>query len=184
MPVKGTRTRAAIINEAGKLFSTKGYAATSLEEIGAQLGVSRGTVLFHFDTKLALLFAIVAPLQHDVEVMISEFEKHPIPLTGRQRRAFFSRYADILATHPYAMRLLVRDLSSITQLEVPPTGPAITLRLLALLEGPSPDAAMKLRTSAALGAILRPMAVPVVDMDEHARATLVSCALAAYSAKD
>src|SRR6185437_7507593 len=137
-----------------------------------------------FGTKLALLFAIVAPLQHDVEVMISEFAKHPIPLTGRQRRAFFSRYADILATHPYAMRLLVRDLSSITQLEVPPTGPAITLRLLALLEGPSPDAAMKLRTSAALGAILRPMAVPVVDMDEHARATLVSCALAAYSAKD
>ncbi len=182
--MKGPRTRAAIIREAGKLFSTKGYAATSLEEIGAQLGVSRGTVLFHFNTKLHLLFAIVEPLQSEVEAMVTEFEKHSIPLTGRQRRNFLSRYAEILATHPYAMRLLVRDLSSITQLEVPPTGPAITSRLMALLEGPEPDPALKLRTSAALGAILRPMAVPAVEMDEAARTTLVNCALAAYSAKD
>ncbi len=181
--MKGPRTRAAIIDEAGKLFSTKGYAATSLEEIGAQLGVSRGTVLFHFDTKLALLFAVVEPLQTDVEAMLTEFEKQPRPLTGRRRRVFLSRYAEILATHPYAMRLLVRDLSSITQLDVPATGPAITSRLMALLEGPDPDTALKLRTSAALGAILRPMAVPVVEMDEAARATLVNCALAAYSAK-
>lgn len=181
--MKGSRTRAAIINEAGKLFSTKGYAATSLEEIGAQLGVSRGTVLFHFDTKLALLFAVVEPLQTEVESMLTEFEKNSAPLTGRRRRAFLSRYAEILATHPYAMRLLVRDLSSITQLDVPPTGPAITARLMALLEGPDPDAEMMLRTSAALGAILRPMAVPAVEMDEAARTTLVNCALAAYSAK-
>ena len=39
--MKGPRTRAAIIDAAGSLFSTKGFAATSLEEIGAQLGVSR-----------------------------------------------------------------------------------------------------------------------------------------------
>jgi AcrR family transcriptional regulator len=183
MPVKGPRTRAAIMNAAGDLFSTKGYAATSLEEIGAQLGVSRGTVLFHFDTKLALLFAVVEPLQIEVEAMVAEFEKHSIPLKARQRRAFLSRYAEILATHPYAMRLLVRDLSSITQLQMPPSGPAITARLMALLGGPDPDTDMRLRTSAALGAILRPMAVPAVEIDASARATLVACALAAYSSK-
>lgn len=181
--MKGSRTRAAIINAAGLLFSTKGYAATSLEEIGAQLGVSRGTVLFHFDTKLALLFAVVEPLNTDVEVMVTEYEKHSAPLAARQRRAFLSRYAEILALHPYAMRLLVRDLSSITQLNMPVTGPAVTVRLMTLLEGPDPDVAMKLRTSAALGAILRPMAVPAVEMDAPARATLVQCALAAYSSK-
>ena len=181
--MKGPRTRAALINAAGSLFSTKGYAATSLEEIGAQLGVSRGTVLFHFETKLALLFAVVDPLYADVESMLTEFEKHPSPLAARQRRAFLARYCEILATHPYAMRLLVRDLSSITQLNVPPTGPAITSRLMALLQGPDPDRATKLHTSAALGAMLRPMAVPTVELDEDARAMLVECALAAYSAK-
>jgi AcrR family transcriptional regulator len=181
--VKGPRTRAAIIDAAGNLFSTKGYAATSLEEIGAQLGVSRGTVLFHFETKLALLFAVVAPLYADVEAMIVAFEKYPAPLPGRQRRAFLARYAEILSTHPYAMRLLVRDLSSITQLEVPVTGPAITDRLMKLLQGPEPDAALKLRTSAALGTILRPIAVPQVEIDDAARAVLVECALAAYSSK-
>jgi hypothetical protein len=81
------------------------------------------------------------------------------------------------------MRLLVRDLSSITQLEVPVTGPAITDRLMKLLQGPEPDAALKLRTSAALGTILRPIAVPQVEIDDAARAVLVECALAAYSSK-
>lgn len=181
--MKGPRTRAALITAAGSLFSTKGYAATSLEEIGAQLGVSRGTVLFHFDTKLALLFAVVGPLSHDIEALVAEFEKQPTPLAARQRRAFLSRYCDTLAAHPFATRLLVRDLSSITQLELPATGPGVTNRLLALLEGPDPDTAAKLHASAALGAILRPMTVPRVELDEDARATLVRCALAAYSAK-
>jgi AcrR family transcriptional regulator len=181
--MKGPRTRAALITAAGSSFSTKGYAATSLEEIGAQLGVSRGTVLFHFDTKLALLFAVVGPLSEEMQTLVSEFEKKPAPLAARQRRAFLSRYCDTLAAHPYAARLLVRDLSSITQLNIPATGPGITNRMLALLEGPDPDTSVRLRSSAALGAILRPMTVPPVDMDEAARATLVECALAAYSAK-
>jgi len=181
--VKGSRTRAALINSAGELFSTKGYAATSLEEIGAQLGVSRGTVLFHFDTKLALLFAVVGPLSDDIEAVITEFEKQPTPLAVRQRRAFLSRYCDTLAAHPYAARLLVRDLSALTHLNLPATGPGVTGRMLALLEGPDPDKSAKLRSSAALGAMLRPLTVPPVEMDEEARATLVECALAAYSAK-
>jgi AcrR family transcriptional regulator len=183
MPMKGPRTRASLISAAGSLFSTKGYAATSLEEIGAQLGVSRGTVLFHFDTKLALLFAVVGPLSEDIETVVSEFEKQPTPLAARQRRAFLSRYCDTLAAHPYAARLLVRDLSSITQLNVPATGPGVTGRLQALLEGPHPDTSAKLRSSAALGAILRPLTVPPAELDEDARATLVQCALGAYSAK-
>ncbi len=181
--MKGPRTRAALIDAAGNLFSTKGYAATSLEEIGAQLGVSRGTVLFHFDTKLALLFAVVGPLSEDIGVVLSEFEKQPTPLAARQRRAFLGRYCETLAAHPYATRLLVRDLSSITQLNLPATGPGVTSRMLALLEGPAPDTSAKLRASAALGAILRPMTVPPVELDDDARDLLVQCALAAYSAK-
>jgi AcrR family transcriptional regulator len=182
--MKGQRTRAALITSAGQLFSSRGYSATSLEEIGAQLGVSRGTVLFHFDTKLALLFAVVEPLYTEIDALVTEFEKQPTPLAVRQRRAFLTRYCEILATHPYAARLLVRDLSSITQLNVPATGPGVTHRLMALLEGPDPDTSLRLRTSAALGSIMRPMTVPVVELDEAARATLVQCALAAYAAKD
>ena len=115
--------------------------------------------------------------------MVTEFEKHPIPLKARQRRAFLSRYAEILATHPYAMRLLVRDLSSITQLSVPPSGPAITSRLMALLEGPDPD------TEQQLANLCRARRDPASDGGaggrdgRGARTTLVQCALAAYSSK-
>jgi AcrR family transcriptional regulator len=181
--MKGPRTRAALIQSAGSLFSTQGYAATSLEEIGAQIGVSRGTVLFHFDTKLTLLLAVVEPLLIETQTMVVEFEAHPTPLAARQRRAMLARYCDILARHPFVTRLLVRDLSSITQLQVAPTGPGITRRLMALLEGPDPSNEAMLRTSAALGAILRPLTVPSGHVDEAARALLVECALAAYSAK-
>ena len=48
---KMNRTKRKIFNVAMKLFSEKGYDATSVEEITATVGVAKGTLYYHFSSK-------------------------------------------------------------------------------------------------------------------------------------
>jgi len=52
-------TRAALLEEATRLFGTRGYAATSLEDVAAASQVTRGAVYHHFDGKRALFEAVL-----------------------------------------------------------------------------------------------------------------------------
>ncbi len=52
-------TKASIIDAALKVFCRRGYAATSLEEIAAEAGVTRGAVYHHFDGKVGLYDAVI-----------------------------------------------------------------------------------------------------------------------------
>jgi AcrR family transcriptional regulator len=51
--------RRQLVDAAWKLFSRKGYLATTTEEIAAGAGVTKGALYFHFKTKEDLLFEIV-----------------------------------------------------------------------------------------------------------------------------
>ncbi|MFL5515352.1 MAG: TetR/AcrR family transcriptional regulator, partial [Gemmatimonadales bacterium] len=53
------RTRAAILQAAERLFATKGYEATSLTDVGAAAGVSRGTPGYFFGSKAELYRAVL-----------------------------------------------------------------------------------------------------------------------------
>lgn len=48
------RTREAIVAAAGRLFSARGYEATTMDEIAAAAGVAKGTLYRHFAGKEAL----------------------------------------------------------------------------------------------------------------------------------
>src|SRR6201996_4616456 len=52
-------TRAALLEEATRLFGTRGYAATSLGDVAAASQVTRGAVYHHFDGKQALFEAVL-----------------------------------------------------------------------------------------------------------------------------
>src|SRR5256885_6124988 len=52
-------TRAALLDEATRLFATRGYAGTSLEDVAVASQVTRGAVYHHFDGKQALFEAVL-----------------------------------------------------------------------------------------------------------------------------
>src|ERR1700761_9773967 len=52
-------TQAALLDEATRLFATRGYAGTSLEDVAAASQVTRGAVYHHFDGKQALFEAVL-----------------------------------------------------------------------------------------------------------------------------
>jgi AcrR family transcriptional regulator len=59
--------RESILTAAARLFHSRGYQATSMHDIGAEVGISHAAVYKHFDSKGNLLSAVItrasAPLQ-------------------------------------------------------------------------------------------------------------------------
>jgi len=58
---KRTRTRAALIAAADSAFSARGWAATRVEDVAADAGVSAATAYNHFPTKHVLIGVVFAP---------------------------------------------------------------------------------------------------------------------------
>jgi AcrR family transcriptional regulator len=80
MEVKTTRqahgeaTREALVDAAAELFGTAGYAATSVDEIVAAAGVTKGALYHHFTDKEALFRAVFERVQREVsDKAVAEF---------------------------------------------------------------------------------------------------------------
>lgn len=85
----GTRTREAVLDAAEALFAERGYEASSLGDIGAAAGVSRGTPGYFFGTKLDLYRAVLERCLEQVRSAVR---------SGRERvRAHAHEPADIVA---------------------------------------------------------------------------------------
>lgn len=59
---KMTEKQLKILSAAIEVFSEKGYAASSTNEIAQKAGVAEGTIFRHYKTKKDLLLSIVAPI--------------------------------------------------------------------------------------------------------------------------
>lgn len=68
----GQKTFDQIIETAKKLFSKKGYLATSINEIIAKSGIATGTFYLYFDDKFALYSYILAKYRKMIRKNISE----------------------------------------------------------------------------------------------------------------
>jgi AcrR family transcriptional regulator len=64
--VKAEATRRALIAAARELFGEQGYAATSVDEIAREAGVTKGALYHHFRDKDDLFRAVVEDVKRDV----------------------------------------------------------------------------------------------------------------------
>jgi AcrR family transcriptional regulator len=65
---RGQATRGRLVATAAKLFAEKGYEATSIEDLLRELGMSRGALYHHFDSKEAVFEAVL----HQIEAEVAE----------------------------------------------------------------------------------------------------------------
>ncbi|HET7111639.1 MAG TPA: TetR family transcriptional regulator, partial [Gemmatimonadales bacterium] len=79
------RTRAAILDAAATLFAERGYAATSLADVGARAGVSRGAPGYCFGSKAELYRAILERAIEEVRAAVR---------SGRERALASGRSSD------------------------------------------------------------------------------------------
>lgn len=56
---RSTRTRAAILEAAGRVLAERGYEATSMDVVALEVGVTKATIYYHFDAKEDIYAAVV-----------------------------------------------------------------------------------------------------------------------------
>ncbi len=75
MPTQAERTestRAALIAAGRALFAERGFAATSIEELAAASGMTRGALYHHFRDKRALFEAVFEDVERSVMVAVAK----------------------------------------------------------------------------------------------------------------
>lgn len=76
------KTREDILNAAVKIFSEKGVARTTLDEIAKAANVTRGAVYWHFESKTQIFEALHERLHRPfIDMILGDLEKdHPEPI--------------------------------------------------------------------------------------------------------
>ncbi|GAA3810553.1 hypothetical protein GCM10022226_33680 [Sphaerisporangium flaviroseum] len=175
---RGSDTRSRILTAARQLFAERGYAATSLADIAARVGLTKTAVAYHFHPKDKLAAELVAPAVDDVIALLDgDF--------GTDPRLFIEPLTDFVVRHRAVIRLLMEDIGGAD--DAPPGSPGETIRafrdeIYAKLTGPSPGDAARVRAWAVMGslqfAVVKTMDLP----QETVRELLLSAALAIQDA--
>lgn len=118
-------TRTRVLDAAVGLFGTRGYEATSLDQVAEASGVRKQTVLYHFGDKDGLLRAVIDRSAADLAVALERALARP-GLEGWERVEAVVRATFRLAAQRPALLGLVREVSRLG-------GPAAA-RLTAALE--------------------------------------------------
>ena len=99
-----------IITHAKELFSQKGYAATSMDELAERCGLNKAMVFYYFKSKKGLYESVMREVLIEIQQTISEEnKKHSTP--REELEGFIRTYAKYANNHSYLPSLLLRELS-------------------------------------------------------------------------
>lgn len=68
-------TRTKLIRAARQQFGKAGYAATVMDDLTAQAGLTRGALYHHFGDKKGLFLAVLQDLDRELDVRLDTAEK-------------------------------------------------------------------------------------------------------------
>ena len=101
------QTRASLISTARRVFSEHGYAATSMDDLTAQAGLTRGALYHHFGDKRGLLAAVVDQIDAETDARLQAIsDQMADPWEGFSQRC--GAYLD-MALEPDIQRIVLRD---------------------------------------------------------------------------
>jgi AcrR family transcriptional regulator len=106
------RSRAAILDAAERLFAEHGYDATSLTEVGAAAGVSRGTPGYFFRSKSELYQAVLDRCFAEVREAVRAGRERALASNESPEAILagaVSDYFDFLTARPNFVRLIERE---------------------------------------------------------------------------
>ena len=101
------QTRATLLATARVVFSERGYAETSMDDLTAQAGLTRGALYHHFGDKQGLLAAVVDEIDAEMDDRLKAIsDAAEDPWTGFRLRCM--GYLE-MALEPTIQRIVLRD---------------------------------------------------------------------------
>ncbi|OLU17210.1 MULTISPECIES: TetR/AcrR family transcriptional regulator [unclassified Pseudomonas] len=105
------QTRATLLATARKVFSECSYADTSMDDLTAQAGLTRGALYHHFGDKRGLLAAVVEQIDAEMDARLRAISNNAAdPWEGFRERC--QAYLE-MALEPEIQRLVLRDARSV-----------------------------------------------------------------------
>ena len=130
-------------------FAATGYAGTSLQHIAELAGLSKSSVLYHYESKEALLEAAVTPA---ISRLTSILESMPTAtLTRAGRDEFITQFVDFLLEHRLEVHLFINQGPSLVGVPVVARAIELVRRLTEYLQTATPTAEHRMRFGVALG---------------------------------
>lgn len=163
----GNDTRSRILAAARRLFAERGYAATSLADIAAAVGLTKTAVAYHFHPKDRLASELLAPAADDLFAFLgAEYSCLDDCLEG---------LVTFAVRHRAVVRLLMEDIGRADEAPPGSTGEAVrTFRdeIYAKLVGDDTGEFARIRVWAMLGALEWGMAHSMDVPEETVRRSL------------
>lgn len=93
---RGRRRRVEVIEAARRVFERRGFAETRMSDIADEAGVAHGTVYTYFDSKEAVLRAVIADLVADVReaLRVGDEDADPVVRIHLANRSYLEAYAE------------------------------------------------------------------------------------------
>lgn len=105
----GAQTRAAVLDAAERLFARHGYRGTSLEEVGREAGLSRGTPGYFFGSKERLYAEMLERILSRAKTALADatqrIEEPDLTLHERINE-LVAAHVELLAAEPMLVRLI------------------------------------------------------------------------------
>ncbi|MCU1412559.1 MAG: TetR family transcriptional regulator [Rhodoglobus sp.] len=128
-------------------FAAAGYGATSLQRIAELAGVSKSSVLYHFESKERLLEAAIGPAIDRMNIVLA-----PLQVAGiGDRRAFLEAFVDFLLEYRLEVNMFINQGPSLVDVPVIERANELVRRLAAFFEVNSGSLEEKMRFGIALG---------------------------------
>ncbi|MFC5835599.1 TetR/AcrR family transcriptional regulator [Nonomuraea insulae] len=137
-------TKARIQAVARELFVEQGVQNTSLRQISERLGITKPALYYHFASRDDLVRSIVQPMVEDIERFVGD--RGP-----GDPRALLDDYFELIWRHRDVLVMMIRELSTMSYLDLGTRMFDWRRQLIAMLLGPELTQEQHIRATVALG---------------------------------
>ncbi|GAB2932347.1 TetR family transcriptional regulator [Micromonospora polyrhachis] len=160
-----SKTRDRILAAAARQFAHTGFRGTSLHDIAVEVGCSKATLLYHFDSKEAILVTLMEPAARDFVELDTRLRQLDVEAA---REAAIEGFVDLVLRYRQEVALIYDTARQLFQ-QAPFEGywPLVD-NLTHVVAGRSTDPAARISAEVLLAGI----AAIVIDRDEERDADL------------
>jgi TetR/AcrR family transcriptional regulator len=105
---RGGRKRAVILDAAERLFSSRGYAATRLEDVAEEVGLTRAALFYHFRDKQTLYDAMIVDAFGSFATKLDDILASSSETIAERIEMAVEAWVDTIVNRPTLARLILR----------------------------------------------------------------------------